>query len=328
MDIARPKYGVYAFFINHESLILNFLNSIKDADEIILCNAGSIDNTARMIETFISENPKVNIKVYPVYISPWRYDDIRNIGMSLVSRSIDLCICMNIEENLVPEWKTILDSYYEPEKAIYEYYVEEEKEDSVNTTTERKIHRNRGCFWKYPVYERLITEEENTLLIPHVIKKKTCWDYEHNVIGLLEQYIKEEPQSWVPLFHLARVLLDRGNHKEAHQTINRAIQLDGCDKSELYELKAKIYLSQGLSEEALHYLSRAIIYKNKFHLYIEQAKILSGVNRHLEAYVCLKKAKELLMSQIDHPSLPVSDITKLESFMEAEKELALEEMNS
>ena len=151
MDIARPKYGVYAFFINHESLILNFLNSIKDADEIILCNAGSIDNTARMIETFISENPKVNIKVYPVYISPWRYDDIRNIGLSLVSRSIDLCICMNIEENLVSEWKTILDSYYEPEKAIYEYYVEEEKEDSVNTTTEKKnTPEQRGCFWKYP----------------------------------------------------------------------------------------------------------------------------------------------------------------------------------
>jgi len=86
----RPCYGIYSFYSDHKSVISEFLDSVRDADEIILCDTGSTDGSSDVIKKFISRNPGTNIKVVSVSISPWRYDDIRNIGLSLISRNIDL----------------------------------------------------------------------------------------------------------------------------------------------------------------------------------------------------------------------------------------------
>jgi|GEM_PF-3345517 len=329
MNETRPRYGVYAFYTNHESFISGILNNIRDADEIILCAAGSTDGSTNVIKKYINENPDLNIRTFNAYIDPWRYDDIRNIGLSLMSPSIDLCICLDIEERLVPEWRSILDTCYDPEIAGYQCYVQEEKDGRSKMTTECRIHRNGGCFWKYPVYEELMFDDSAKIsLIPQVMIKKPYKEYHHDIVRLLYRYIKEQPSSWVPLWRLAQVLLDRGSLQDARNFIEKALQLNSCDKAKLYELKARICSAEGQSDEALSFINKAIIYKNDWDLHFEKARILSGMGRHLEAYISLLEARKNHTNNMkDCPSTWDSD-PEFVSFLAMEKKLALEEMNS
>lgn len=329
MNESRPRYGVYAFFKNHESLIKDFLNSVRDADEIILCDAGSTDGSKSMIEKYITEHPILNIRTFSVYIDPWRYDDIRNIGLSLMSPSIDLCLSLDIEERLVPEWKSIIDSYYDSETAGYECCVEEETEGLVNIITECRIHRNRGCFWKYPIFEELIFDDsDKTSQIPHVIIKRSCKKYQYDIVGLLNRYIKEHPYSWIPLWRLAQVFLDKKNFQDAHDAVERALKLNGCDKAKLYELKAGICLSEGHPKEALRYINKAISYKDEWKLYLEKARILSGMGCHTEAYSSLLEAKRYYTDSMSHSPSITNSYSELETFLTSEKKLALEEIST
>lgn len=325
MDKFQPRYGIYTYFIDHEQLMPNFLSSIKDADEIVFCDAGSTDGSAGIIERFAAENPERDIKIYNVFLSPWRFDDIRNLGLSLMSRSVDLCLCIDIDEILVPGWRSILADSYSPDTAGYEYYVQEERNGSIDITAERKIHRNGGCFWKYPVYEELIFHGPGSIiLIPHVMLKRPYRKPGHDTLRLLERYIREQPYSWVPLWRLAQLYLESGNCREAHDAVENALRLNGCDKTKIYGLKARICMSEGLYEEALHYVTKAISYGNDLQLFIEKAHILSGLARHLEAYATLKEAKRIHAHQYT-PSFIRSD--KIDAFMASEKRLALEEIS-
>lgn len=325
MDGFRPRYGIYTYFIDHEQLMPNFLNSIKDADEIVFCDAGSTDGSAGIIERFAAENPEPDIKIFRIFLSPWRFDDIRNMGLSLMSRSVDLCLCLDIDEILVPEWRSILDDSYSPDIAGYEYYVQEEKDGSTDIMTERRIHRNGGCFWKYPVYEELIFHDPGSIIpIQHVMLKRPYRKPGHDTVRLLERYIREQPYSWVPLWRLAQVYLESGNSKEAHYAVENALRLNGCDKAKIYGLKARICMAEGLHEEALHYLTKAISYGNDLQLYIEKAHILSGLARHLEAYATLKEAKRIQVHQ-NIPAFIPSD--KIDTLMASERRLALEEIS-
>lgn len=321
----RPHYGVYSFYTDHKAVIHEFLDSVRDADEIILCDTGSDDGSSDIISRYAAKKPGANIKVVSVSISPWRYDDIRNTGLSLLSRDIDLCICLDIDEILVPGWRSILDDYYDPETARYEYYVKARRPDSERIITESRIHRNRGCFWKYPVYEELIMDPPgNVRTIPHLLAERTASEHRYDIIRLLERYIEEYPSSWVPLWRIAEAYLEKGSFKEAYKFVDKALLLGDCDESKLYALKARICLTEGLYDDTLNYLNHAILFNNDFHLYIEKAKVLSQMGRHLEAYIVLKEARK------DHPDdVPPSFgwNRELDEFMEKEKILGLEEIS-
>ena len=71
----KPLISIYGIYKNEENVIERFLSSIKTADEIVLCDTGSLDQTNNIIDTFKKDNPKVNLKTFKIYISPWRFDD-------------------------------------------------------------------------------------------------------------------------------------------------------------------------------------------------------------------------------------------------------------
>ncbi|NLM75576.1 MAG: tetratricopeptide repeat protein [Clostridiaceae bacterium] len=338
---SEPSYGVYSFFKDHKDYILSFLNSIKNADQIILCNAGSNDGTLDLIESYIKENPDVNIRIVPVHICPWRYDDVRNIGLALMSPSIDLCLCLDVEETLVPDWRNILNRYYNPKCTKYLYYAQIDQGNTAEIVQKDRIHRNRGCFWKYPVFEELIFKDtEKTVLIPHVIIKQKENIDRNEIIPLLKRYIKEHPSSWIPLWRLAQAFMEKGRYPEANNALEKALQLDKCNKAQVYTLKAQICAEQNLSEQALFYYDKALSYKDTyeekgqrnamsicrdFRIYIEKAQILSSLGRHLEAYLNFVKAKAL-QEQIKDEKLYFQYLSDLRPLIASEKELAREEL--
>ena len=94
------KVSVYAICKNEEQNILKWYDSMKEADEIIVLDTGSTDNTIKLIK---KNCPK--IKLFQDRITPWRFDVARNKSLALVPEDTDICVCTDIDEVLHPGWR-------------------------------------------------------------------------------------------------------------------------------------------------------------------------------------------------------------------------------
>ena len=66
--------------------------------EIIVVDTGSTDRTVEILEAN-------GAKVAHIYINPWRFDDARNAALALIPRDYDVCVSLDLDEELQPGWR-------------------------------------------------------------------------------------------------------------------------------------------------------------------------------------------------------------------------------
>ena len=71
------KVGVYAICKNEEKFAEAWMNSMSEADIIVVTDTGSTDKTVEILET-------KGAVVYKEEIIPWRFDVARNIALNFV----------------------------------------------------------------------------------------------------------------------------------------------------------------------------------------------------------------------------------------------------
>ena len=164
----KYKVTVYAICKNEEQNILKWYNSMKEADEIVVLDTGSTDNTIKLIQ---KNCPK--IKLYQDRISPWRFDVARNKCLSLIPPSTDICVCTDIDETFNQGWKKFLLENWQEDttRASYLYNWSFDSYNKPGTTFYlNKIHKREGYKWKYPVHEILIYDgQEKEIIIPNIV---------------------------------------------------------------------------------------------------------------------------------------------------------------
>ena len=85
------KIAVYAIAKNEEKFVDRWYNSMKEADEIFVCDTGSKDNTAEKLK-------RLGAKVKRINIEPWRFDRARNESLEFVDEDVDICVCTDLDE--------------------------------------------------------------------------------------------------------------------------------------------------------------------------------------------------------------------------------------
>ena len=75
--MSKYKVCVYAICKNEDKFIDRWYNSMKEADDIVVLDTGSSDNSVKLLK-------KYNISVYQNIITPWRFDVARNESLKLV----------------------------------------------------------------------------------------------------------------------------------------------------------------------------------------------------------------------------------------------------
>lgn len=197
------KVAVYSIAKNESLHVERWANSASDADGIFLTDTGSTDNTVALAKT-------LGIETSVISISPWRFDDARNASLAQIPNDFDFCICLDLDEILIPGWRRELEKAFERGVTRPSYsYLWSVGSDGLPSTSfnGNKIHMRHGYRWKYAIHE---------ILVPDRIAEKSEWvnlEIHHlpdstksrsEYLPLLQTSVKENPGDSRLSYYLGR----------------------------------------------------------------------------------------------------------------------------
>ena len=95
-----PTVGVVAICYNEEVDIINFLENVSNwAEEIVIVDSGSTDNTLKLINAFTSEKIRIIKTEFDIEEG---YAGLRNLGLK--NSTTDWVLNMDIDERTTPEF--------------------------------------------------------------------------------------------------------------------------------------------------------------------------------------------------------------------------------
>lgn len=221
------KISVYAICKNEAKHIIRWHESIKEADEIVVLDTGSTDNSVKLLK-------QLGVKVVKKKIKPWRFDDARNLSLDLVSLDMDVCLSLDMDEVMLPGWRQGIEAAFVNGVTEIRYpYVF--NWNDVECTIPRitmynfKIHARHGYSWKYPIHEIVSCDEEEKA-VSVTVENIHCHHYpdatkERNYQVLLDQACIDEPDN-ERFSHLrGRELMMYNKYEEAIIELERHLTL-------------------------------------------------------------------------------------------------------
>ena len=223
------KYNVcvYAICKNEAQFAGRWMDSMSEADRVVVLDTGSEDGTAERLRERGAE-----VTVEP--ISPWRFDTARNRSLELVPQDVDICVCTDLDEVFHPGWREALEKVWVPGagQATYRYTWSFNADGSEGVVFwYEKIHARQGYQWVHPVHEVLrwvgegrpgpMVTAEGVQLDHHPDPKKSRAQY----LPLLELSVREEPEDDRNVHYLGREYLYRGRWDDCIRTLERHLSM-------------------------------------------------------------------------------------------------------
>lgn len=216
------KIAIYTIALNEEQHVQAWYESAKEADYLLIADTGSTDNTASLAT-------ELGIKVIPVHISPWRFDDARNAALAALPADIDLCIALDMDEVLVAGWRGHLEGLsLLTTRPRYKYVWSWNGNGSEGLSYGGdKIHARSNYRWKHPVHEIITSNRDEVQewcgleIHHHPDSSKSRSQY----FPLLELAKTESPDCDRTAFYYARELFFHGRHSEAAEEFQRHLGL-------------------------------------------------------------------------------------------------------
>ena len=147
----KNKICVYAICKNESQFVDQWYESMKEADEIVVVDTGSTDDTVEKLKA-------CGIRVFEKTWSPWRFDEPRNYALDMATDECNIFISTDLDELLEPGWANILREKWVEGKhtrAQYKYaWSHAENGEPARVFFYNKIH-SREWRWLYPVHELL-----------------------------------------------------------------------------------------------------------------------------------------------------------------------------
>lgn len=237
------KIAVYAISKNEEMFVERFCASAKDADLILIADTGSTDKTVALAE-------KCGATVSNITITPWRFDDARNAALALLPRDIDVCVSLDLDEELQPGWRKEIERVWTEGATRLRYKFDW---GAGIAFYYEKIHARHGYRWVHPCHEYpipyLIDEvyaQTDMLLVVHKPDPtKSRGQYLH----LLEMSVKEDPHDPRNAFYYARELSFHAKWAESIRECERYLALPGAnwpnERCYAYRVMSRCYSELG-----------------------------------------------------------------------------------
>lgn len=248
------KIAVYTIAKNEEQFVERWAKSCEDADYRFILDTGSTDKT-------VAKARKAGVKVVSATISPWRFDDARNVSLALLPADIDMCVALDMDEVLSEGWRESLERLSSTTtRARYKYVWSWNEDGSEGITFDSdKIHARHGYRWKQPVHEvvtpdRIQEVQERCALEIHHHPDQTKSRGQY--LPLLEVAVQEAPNDDRSTFYLAREYFFYGYLDKAKEMFETHLRLPsakwGAERSASYR-----YLAKCDTAHAEEYLRRA-----------------------------------------------------------------------
>ena len=259
----KYKTCVYAISKNEEKFVERWYNSIKDSDYICVLDTGSTDNTVNKLK-------QLGVIVKEEKIEPWRFDNARNESLKLIPDDTDICICLDLDEVMQPNWKEKILSKWNDNltRILYTYnWSLDNNNNPLISFYANKIHKNKIYKWTHPVHEVLSInddEKEEQILIDDLIinhypdSKKSRSSY----LPLLELSVKEDPDDDRNMHYLGREYMYYGKWNQCIDTLQKHLKLKNAtwkdERAASMRFIARSYKYLNKIEESLLWYKNAI----------------------------------------------------------------------
>lgn len=225
----KKTIGVYIICKDEEDSIEKCIKSVIDADEIVVCDTGSTDNTIKIIKKLCKKNSNIIFK--QIYISPFRFDDAKNIALSFLNT--DICLSLDADEYVEnKDWKKLL-SIDEDFTRVYHSFETHWLNGNKTHHFHDRVH-TKNYFWKLPVHEILqcITDEKPIWIKEFkIIQIAKIKETRKNYLSLLLQSVKEDSSIWKSWFFLAQEYYAINEIDKAISCMITALSTVDADKS-------------------------------------------------------------------------------------------------
>lgn len=257
------KICVYAICKNEEQFVDAWMKSMSEADQIIVLDTGSTDQT-------VSKLRDLGASVFEESIVPWRFDVARNHSLALVPPDIDICVCVDLDERFEPGWRKNLEAAWKRDtcQARYRYtwnFAEDGSEGVVFWID--KMHARRGFHWENPVHEVLsytgelpynIVYAEGIQLNHYADPSKSRGQY----LPLLELAVSENPHNDRNVHYLGREYMFHGEWDKCIETLLHHLSMPEAgwkdERCASMRYIARAYLQKGEKEEAEAWYHKSI----------------------------------------------------------------------
>lgn len=302
--LMEPKIAVYMICKNEENFIRRAVESALEADELVVCDTGSTDKTVDTLQQLAWAN--LQVKVHEVFISPWRFDDARNVSLSLVSQEVDFCVSLDADELLAPGFIPLLREFLRknhPHQVTRVNHSFETHWNWFNVKAEpvlsrhyhERIHSRHGYRWVHPVHEKLVNPDERVMWctdllirqLPDTTKNRGTY------LPLLEQAVKEDPKDWKLWSFLYQEKLGAGDLEGAKAALEECLKIHDSDKAFLYIRQGELLEKIGDQIGARSAFSRAVEANPQLReVHVAAAEYNWRQRQWKAAYSCYISAKE------------------------------------
>lgn len=219
------KVAIYTIALNERQFVDKWFESAKDADYLLIADTGSTDGTPERAR-------ELGIHVVDIRVSPWRFDDARNAALAALPLDIDMCISLDMDEVITPNWREPLQKAWEQGVTRPRYkHIWSFNEDGTPGLefSYDHIHTRKNYRWRHPVHECLYVYgiEEKQMWIDeiethhHPDPSKSRSQY----LPLLKMSVQEDPYNDRNSFYYGRELYFYGRYAEAATELKRHLTL-------------------------------------------------------------------------------------------------------
>jgi glycosyltransferase involved in cell wall biosynthesis len=249
------KICVYAIAKNEEKHVERFCKAAEPADLIFVADTGSTDDTVKLLHAN-------GAAVIHVSISPWRFDDARNAALAALPEDIDVCVSLDLDEELQPGWREEIERVWVPGTNRLRYGFDWGCGIAFQY---EKIHARHGFRWfcpvhEYPVPDRIAEVYANTDMLM-VIHKPDSTKSRGQYLDLLRASIEENPTECRNAFYYARELSFHRQWLEAITQAERYLALPRAtwpnERCYAMRVVGRCYQELGNWDEALRWHRRA-----------------------------------------------------------------------
>lgn len=254
---------VYAICKNEESFVASWVESMKEADQIVVLDTGSNDQTVAKLR-------ELGVQVYEESIEPWRFDTARNRSLELVPEDTDICVCVDLDERFEPGWRSKLENVWgkNTNRAQYRYtwnFNEDGSEGYVFWID--KIHARYGFHWEHPVHEVLVYTGHspcNTVYAEGIQLNHFADPHKSRAqyLPLLELAVKEKPDDDRNMHYLGREYMFHGKWDQCITTLLHHLSMPQArwkdERCASMRYLARAYLQKGNREEARTWYYKSI----------------------------------------------------------------------